>query len=346
MNAPIQQVKVSISTRTILKIIAILFLVWILYLVRDVVAIFVTALFIAFLTSPIVDFLAQKKIPRTLAAILVYLGLILIVVLAFYFLIPPLSHQLKDLAHSLPNYMNSLSQFFLRIQKVSVDYKLLSPSVDILKTLGDKLANLTSQVITLTAAFFRTLITILVVIVLSFYMTVEKRSLEQILESLLPRNKAKRISKLVADVQKRVGLWLGGQLVLSLIIGLTTFILLKILGVRYALILAFIAGILEVVPYIGPWIAGGLAGLVALVQSPGLAAMTILGFTAIQQLENYFLVPKVVGKFVGLSPVIIILAVLIGAELLGIIGAILAIPVAATIAVFIKDLFEDHKYAI
>lgn len=339
-------VKITISTRTILKIVFIAFAVWLLYLVRGVVAVFFASLFIAALTIPAVDFLNKRKVPRGLAAILTYIGLILLVVLAFYLIIPPLAHQFKDLANSLPGYLEKLSGFFGKIQKVSLDYKIVSPSVDLLKTVGEKLAGLASEVVSLTTSFFSTLATIFVVIVLSFYMTLEKDSLEKTLENVLPKARAEKVFKLVKDVQKKISMWFRGELILCLIIGIASFILLTALGVKYALTLALVAGLLEIVPIIGPIISGILAGLMALIQSPTLALFVVIGFAIIQQLENQFLVPKIMGSFVGLSPVIIIITLLAGAELMGIIGAILAIPVATTLAVLLGDLFEDHKYVI
>jgi predicted PurR-regulated permease PerM len=146
--------------------------------------------------------------------------------------------------------------------------------------------------------------------------------------------------QLVNRMQGKIGLWIRGQLILSLIIFSLTFLGLSILGVNYALVLALIAGLTEFVPYLGPTIAAIPAIFLAFTQSPMLALFVLALYYIIQMVENHIIVPKLMQKVVGLNPVISIMVLLVGFKLAGILGAILAIPVVTIASVFLKDLFE------
>jgi predicted PurR-regulated permease PerM len=145
---------------------------------------------------------------------------------------------------------------------------------------------------------------------------------------------------LIARMQEKIGRWLRGQLLLSLIIFLMTYAGLTILGVRYALVLALFAGVTELIPYIGPFIGLVPALFIALTQSPIVALGVLVLYIIIQQLENYVIVPKVMQRAVGLNPIVIIVAMLVGAKMAGILGIILAVPVATALSVAVGDLFE------
>jgi predicted PurR-regulated permease PerM len=171
---------------------------------------------------------------------------------------------------------------------------------------------------------------------------VEKKSLEETLLVVLSASKVKRIMRIFEDIEIKISHWLQGQLVLMLAVGLASYLALLILGVRYALTLGLMAGILEAIPYIGPLTSTIVASLVALVnEGPMVAFWVAVSFIIIQQLENHILVPKIMGKFVGLSPVVIIIAMIVGGKFLGLGGIILAIPIATSLAVIIKDFVEN-----
>jgi len=140
-----------------------------------------------------------------------------------------------------------------------------------------------------------------------------------------------------------MGAWLRGQLILCFIIGLGVFIGLTVLGVEYALVLGLIAGLLEMIPYVGPWTAAALAIFIALGQAPALALIVLIYFVVLQQAENNLLVPKIMRKAVGLNPIISILAVITGAKLAGFIGVLFAIPVASALSILLQDFFKNKE---
>ena len=143
-----------------------------------------------------------------------------------------------------------------------------------------------------------------------------------------------------------MGMWLRGQLFLSFIVGLLVYIGLLILGVKYALVLALIAAILEIIPFIGPTIAAIPAILVGLTDSWIKALVVVILYFVVQQLENHIIVPKVMQKAVGLNPIVVIIVIMVGAKLGGIVGALIAVPVAAAIGVFVGDIMRDKSETI
>jgi predicted PurR-regulated permease PerM len=144
-------------------------------------------------------------------------------------------------------------------------------------------------------------------------------------------------------VQRKMGLWLRGQLILCLIIFALTYLGLSILGVKYALILALIAGLTEFIPYLGPFLGGVPAVFLAFTQSPTLAIFVAILYIIVQQIENNFLTPKIMEKAVGLNPIVSIAAIMVGFSIGGVIGALLSIPVATAAVVVIQDLLHKKQ---
>ncbi len=162
------------------------------------------------------------------------------------------------------------------------------------------------------------------------------------IRSLLPPKQHEFAMSLVAKIQQRMGLWVIGQLILSVCIFTLTFIGLTILGVKYALFLALLAGLFEVVPYIGPFVSAVPAIFFALLQSPALAVAVAILYVLIQKTEGYFLVPKIMEKTVGTSPLLVLLALLVGFKLGGILGLLLAVPLVGAITLIITELTANQ----
>ena len=174
-------------------------------------------------------------------------------------------------------------------------------------------------------------------------MAVDDQAIKKAIRSVLPIDYQPYSMHLINRIQEKIGLWLRGQIFLSLVIFAVSWIGLSILGVKYALVLAVFAGVTEIIPYLGPFIGALPAVFIAFTQSPLLGIITIVLYIVIQQAENYFLVPKVMQKAVGLNPIIIIIAIMIGAKLAGILGVLLAVPVATAISVVVRDIFKARE---
>ena len=322
-----EKMQFDVSVWMFIKLMLVLITFYLLFVIRDIVALIFIVLVLVATFSPVVKKWAKKigRIPSVIALLLIIIAVIALVV---YMLIPPISDQITQLINNAPAYLEQIK--FL---------KAYAPTLqDSLTTLTSSTGTITQGFISITAGVFGGIITFLTAIVLFIYMLVDEHILKNFVYSLMPPDKKEQVVEVLRKIASKVGDWFRGQVVLGVIVGFVDLIGLLIIDVPYALTLAVVAGILEIVPTIGPIIAGVLAAIVAFTDSPIKALIVIVFFIAVQQLENSFLVPKVMQKAVGLSPVIIIIAILVGAKLLGVAGAILAIPIAASISVILNEL--------
>ncbi len=321
-----EKMQFDLSVWMFVKLILVLITFYLLFLIRDILALIFIVLILVATFSPVIKKWAKKigRIPSVIALLIIIIGIIALVV---YMLVPPITDQINQLTNNAPRY----------IEKISL-ISSYAPSIqESLSTLTSNAGSITSGFVSITAGVFGGIITFLTALVLFVYMLTDEHVLKNFVYSLTPADKKEQVAEVLRKVANKVGNWFRGQIALGIIIGIIDLIGLLIIGVPYALTLAVIAGILEIVPTIGPIIAGILVAIVAFTDSPIKALIVIIFFIAVQQLENSFIVPKVMQKAVGLSPVIIIIAILIGAKLMGVAGAILAIPIAASISVIINE---------
>ena len=174
--------------------------------------------------------------------------------------------------------------------------------------------------------------------------TVMENGMKNFVKHLAPYKHQAYVFRLVNKIQRKMGAWVLGQLILSAVIFGLVFIGLTVLKVEYALVLALLAGIFEIIPYIGPFVSGTFAVFFAFIQAPALALAVLILWIVTQQLESHIIVPIVMSRSVGLNPVLVILGIIVGTTLGGIIGALIAIPVMSGISVFVEDLMEGHAF--
>jgi len=327
-----EKMQFDVSVWMFIKLMLVLVTFYLLFVIRDIVALIFIVLILVATFSPIVKRWAKKigRIPSVIALLLIIIAVIALVV---YMLIPPISDQITQLVNNAPSYLERIQ--FLKVYAPTLQ--------DSLTTITSSTGTITQGFVSITAGVFGGIITFLTAIVLFVYMLIDEQVLKNFIYSLTPPEKKEQVVEVLRKVASKVGDWFRGQVILGAIIAFIDLIGLLIINVPYALTLAVIAGILEIVPTIGPIIAGVLATIVAFTDSPIKALIVIVFFIAVQQLENSFIVPKVMQKAVGLSPVIIIIAILVGAKLLGVAGAILAIPIAASISVVLNELPSLRK---
>jgi predicted PurR-regulated permease PerM len=326
----------------VLCAIAALLLVWVLYTVRNtLITIYISALF-AMGISPLVRIIERQRVipigsrlPRWLAILIIYAALIGAIVAVAMVVIPPLAAQAEELWRTLPNRI-------AQAQSVLVRFGILREPI----TLGEAVrqtpagggATAVSTIFGAVRNVLGGLFGVVTVLLLTFYMLVESREIRSFFVRLFPRRERSRVAAIAATVTVKVSAWLGGQVLLSLIIGMTSAIGLWAMGVPYFYVLALISAIGEMIPMVGPILSAIPAILVAATVSPGLAVGVTIFFIAQQQLENTILVPKIMGRQVGLSAVNVIIALGIGGQLLGVVGAILSVPTAAIVQVLFEEL--------
>ncbi|MFC1686583.1 AI-2E family transporter [Patescibacteria group bacterium] len=337
---PQKLLKIDISYRTFLKAAFIFALIVFAYLVREVLLALAVGLIIAAAVDPLADWFEKRKIPRVLSILLVYVLIIMILASVVLLIVPPLASEMGQLADNMPGYLQETSDRFDQARNVVEENNLVNNFETAIDRIGEQLTTIAGNAIGSTIGFFGGLMSVILIVFLSFYLVVEERRIKNFFTLLIPAKNRKKVARLVNDSQKKIGAWMRGQIILSLVIFVVTWITLSLLGVKYALSLALIAGILEIIPIIGPIIAAIPAILVALSQSWWLGLAVLILYIIIQQLENHLLVPKIMQKAVGISPVLIILGILAGAKLGGILGMFVAVPIMAGLSVWVWEWIE------
>jgi predicted PurR-regulated permease PerM len=305
---------------------------------------YISALF-AMGISPLVKMIERQKmlfrigqrVPRWFAILLIYAAVIGTLVAIAMAVVPPLIDQAEQLWRTLPDKFEQGQRFLMRIG-ILRERITLSDAVQQAPGGGEAAGNLAATVFGYLRNVVGGLFGVITILLLTFYMLVESRELFSFFVRLFPRRQRPRVANISNAVTQKVSAWLGGQLLLSFIIGMTSAIGLWAMGVPYFYVLALISAIGEMIPMVGPILAAIPAILVAATVSPGLALGVAVFFIVQQQVENTVLVPKVMGRQVGLSAVTVILALGIGSQLLGVIGAILSVPTAAIIQVLFDEL--------
>lgn len=320
----------EVSLRTIIYLILIVVGIWLVIEIRDIVAL----LFVAFISMsalrPAVDNLEKMKLPRILAILLVYAFAIGVTVLFGTLIVPPLVGESIKLINNLSFYLS---------------HALPSLSVN-LDTLINQIAPLSQNVARLTFGVFSNIFTVITLAIFTFYFLLERGNLRNFLVAFVGDEMEARVLKIVMKVEERLGAWIRGELMLATIIGLASYLGLTLLGVNYALPLAIIAGILEVVPIIGPIVSAVPAVVVALTVSPGLALAVVALYTVIQQLENNLIVPLVMRQAIGMPPLASLLALMIGGRLAGVAGIILAVPVLLIAQTLVQEILTTKTKSV
>lgn len=338
-----QPFDIHISVWTIFKValaVLALFLIWKLWGI--IVMVFI-ALALAALIDPFADWFEKRRIPRALAVLVIYVVLFGLLGLALISLIPPILTEVSELVKNFGGLWERAVGAFVNVQEVSARYGVEQNIESALRSFETGLSNAIGSALGTIRGFFGGIVSFVIVLVLTFYMVVEQDAVRKALRAVAPPDYHAYLSGLATRMQHKIGLWLRGVLVLMLVIGVLSYIGLLILGVDYALVLALVAGLAEVIPYAGPIIAAIPAVILAFAQEPIKGLFVIVLYFAIQQLENNLLVPKVMQRAVGLNPVVSIVALLIGAKLAGVLGAVLAIPVATALSVLFHDIFHEPE---
>lgn len=329
----------DLSYATFLKTVVILFLLIFLYLVRDLLLMIFVAIVIASGLDPIIDFFQKKKIPRAVTILFIFIVFIGLLFLITCILIPPIIEQVQQLINVLPQYFQIILENFGKNYTTPLQIGMGNIE-EFAKSLTGRFGEIVANIYSALSNLLSGVVTLVIILVLSFYFTVEEDNFKNFIRSITPTRHRPYVEDLIERLQKQIGLWLRGQVCLGLIVGILIFIGLTLLDVKYALVLALLAAIFEIVPYIGPIIAAIPAIFLAFNQSPLTGLLVVCLYILVQQLENHLLVPKVMEKTVGLNPLVIVLVILVGAKIAGVFGAIIAVPLATAIHVFLKDIFE------
>ena len=345
-----QEVRFNISSKALFKILGFAIFVYVLYLIWNILLLLFISLLLAALIDPFASWFQKRKIPRVLAVIIIYIILLGLLALVVTLLTPVVKNDVPQLTENLVSFVHDL-QNNTTVQMVWNSVTNLPGTLGFSSGEGNAIATqqpsvvpAISGVFTTLTGFFGGLVSFILVLVMTFYMVSQEDPLKKILRSVVPDKYVPYLTQLFKKIRDKLGSWMRGQLLLSLIMGTLVFVGLTVFDVRYAAVFGLLAAITEFVPYLGPVLSGIPALLIAFIDGGVVKFVIILAmFVVIHQFENHILVPKVMQRAVGLNPIISITALLIGAQLGGIVGVLLAIPVATTLSVFLKDVFHKRE---
>ena len=337
-----QKQTIDISYESNFRIVLVLLVLFLLFYLRQIIFIIFISVIAALIMNPAVGKMKERKIPRVLGASILFLAVLAMIGLFFYIIVPPLAKEMGQLAAQFPIYMNSMNIDYSTISEQQIDGRLAGPIQEVLIEASKFLKNTTTAIFSGIFELLGGLLSAILIAVISFYLVIEKKGVEKFVKAVIPYDFQPRTLRIIKKIEVKLGKWFIGQLFLGFAVGLVTFVGLSLLGVPYAMVLAIIAGAMELIPYLGPTLAGIPAVIIAFTVSPFLALLTLILYFLIQEIENYILVPKIMQKSVGLHPVIIIIALLVGYQFAGIIGVILSVPVATIASIILEDLYGKH----
>lgn len=343
---------IQISIGTIIKTILVLLAFAAFYYLRDIALVVALSIIIASAVEPGTQWFLRRGVPRILAVLLIYFMAVMILVGTFYFLFLPLLNQSANFLSTLPGYLgelqvwnplqnNDLISSGSALEGFSKNFSL----AQIVEQINNTISSLSNGFFSTASTIFGGILSLLLVIVLSFYLSVESDGVSDFLRIVTPAKNEKYVLGLWKRSQHKIGLWMQGQIVLAIIVAMLVFLGLTLLRVENALLLAVLAGMFEIIPIFGPILAAIPAVTLALVTNGMTSALLVIGlYIIIQQFENQLIYPLVVKKIVGVPPLISILALIIGGKLAGFVGLLISVPLATMLMEFLGDV-EKHKIA-
>lgn len=303
------------------------------YLLKDILLVIFIAYIIVAALSPVVDFLKRRGAPRSIAVLVTFFTTVLLFLLLIAPLVPFFISQILQLSKSFPIYLQQAASIIGLQLNVRDFGQIFTPQ------------QLGSNAFALAGGVFGGFFTVVTTIAISFYLLLYYDAAKKNIANLFPKSYRDKSIAIIDQVNSKLGAWLQGQFLLSLSIGLITFGILTALQMPFALPLAVLAGLFEIVPTVGPIIASIPAIIVAFTISPNMALIIIATYIVIQLLENHLLVPRIMQRAVGLNPVVVIIGVIVGERLLSIPGALLSVPFISLVVLVsknVEDLLEDR----
>lgn len=320
--------------KLVVKIILFILLLFFLYFIRDILIILFTSFVLAAIIMPIVDYFEKQKVSRVLSSIFIYLFGLFLFVSLIYLVIPPIAQQANSIIKKLVSFYQGIVIFLGPSQRaLPGELPELFDWQKYLGFLGQSVFSFLGGVIGAVSVVF-------LIIIISFYIVIEKNKILKFITSLFSEKHYSFINRLFIFSQDDLKSWGIGRIICSLFIGVSYYIIFRIIGIPFAASLAIFAALADFVPWVGPFIGAIPAVLLALLVSPIKAVVLIVFCIVIQQIESNVVTPQVMKKAVGLDPIVVITVLLIGAKVGGILGVIIAIPATAVVSIFIREFLK------
>lgn len=328
----------DISWGTLLKI-GIAFLgFYIVYLVRDILIWFIFALIISVLFTPAIDFLQKRRVPRVVATIFIFIFVFGVLGILIYLVAPVFIDQIQDFAGLIPQYFEKFAPPLKELGWEAFEsFEVFTQSFQ------EWLVQASESILSAIASIFGGIFATFTIFTLAIFLSLEEKGTERAIKILSPKRQEEEILNLWRSCQSKVSGWFGARLLACFFVGIMSYIALRLFEINYPFILALFAGVTNIIPIIGPIIAGVVIALIAALDSLWIAIVILLVFIIIQQIENNILTPILTKRFVGLPPALVLISLMVGGKLWGILGAILAIPLAGIIFEFTRDFLKKKK---
>lgn len=347
--------ELHISKKRLAGILLLIFFIVILYFIfminglRSILFTLIISISLAYIINPLVNFLEKKKVKRVFGILLIYIGILGIIYLISVLIIPAIFKEVKDLVELLPKYTDEISNFGNDFYNNY--YKNLDNLPFGLNQIKDTIENNISNVqeILLDAAsgtmnfimnFFSKALNVVLIPIIVFYLVKDKDYFKKNVILTIPNKHRTSLISLSREIDYSLGNFIRGQLTIAAFVGTLTAIGLLILDVNYAFTIGLIAGVTNVIPYFGAVIGGGIGMFFAFLDTPIKALWVLILFIVVNQIEGNFLQPKIMGDKVGLHPIIIIIALLVAGNLFGIIGMLIAVPIATTVKIVFSHIIR------
>ena len=322
--------KIEVSHKTIIFTVLFILSLWLLYIIREVILQFFVALLIMTILNPLVTRLSKYRIPRGLSILLVYFFLIGLISFTFATIIPPLIEQTTLFINNFPKITDKLG-FSSSLSEQLVEQVII------------QVGTLPAKIGKLTVSIFSNILSVVAVLVFAFYLLSERGGLDKQMGIFLDESKHKELGRILDLLEGKLGSWAIGQMSLMFVVGLFSYVGLSLLGIPFSLPLAILAGLLEIIPYLGPIVAAIPAVIIGFGISPFLGFAAIALAFLVQQLENYVFVPKIMQKSTGVNPIVTLLALSIGFKLAGIVGLLISIPVFITLTILGNEYLTSRN---
>jgi predicted PurR-regulated permease PerM len=347
-----KEIRVSITPASITTAAIFVLGAYVIWLLRDLILLVLTAIIIASAIEPQIAFFIRYRIPRFFAAILVYVLVFGSVFLVLFFLFPPIIADAAGFLSTVPKYLETLnaSGSFASLTNAT---SLIGTSRDLqsfIQTLFSLQTFFTAgsgSVIQLLITFFGGIFSLVLVIVLSFYFALQDTGVDDFLRLVMPAKSEEYAVDLWKRAQKKIGLWMQGQILLSVIVGILVYLGLLIIGIPYALLISVFTALAEIIPIFGSLIAATLAVVIAFSHGGIALAAVVLGlYIVVNQFESNLIYPLIVKKIIGIPPLLVIVALIAGYTLAGFLGVLLSVPVAAVLLEFITDFDKRKRHSM
>lgn len=344
----VQKKIISISNGTIIRFVFLILLLAFIYAIRDIAAIVFTSIVIASAVSPAAKWLEKLYFPRVAGVIVVYLISFIILAAIFYFVLPPLFFEVADFFSTFPVSARDVSQKFMPgfYEKVGIPDSFSGALNEISGTFGGFLPEFSKGFFGTIASIFGGVVSFVLIIILSFYLSVQEGGIEHFLRIITPAKHESYVLGLWARSEKKIAKWLRGQILLGVFVGALVFLGLSILKIKYAVSLALIAALFEIIPMFGPILASIPAIIIGFIKEPWFGFAVLIMYVIIQQFENHLIYPLVIKKIIGIPPILVILSLLIGAKLAGFFGILLSVPIAVVAMEILNDIAEKKKIVL